>query len=958
MVADLVTLQAQEPARKDVYEAAISKMLDDLVAFDEILEPQPREQPKDVEDLSEDLRPDEVDLEMEITEELDHDWFDSVVQLVTPSSNKPEQKEASLNYDQVQSRLAAVYKVQDRWHTLVIFDPARLTPSSTFNVLNSVVNMLNSVVAAIRFVIAVREEGVAVVSRSAAEHGYGPFLYDLSMTLAVKAGAKGLTSDRRTVSAEAQQLWEYYFTRRPDVTKIPLTREDGSAIYTKHMTAPDDSYLNYMYSLTHEINISPRMLKRGESKLKSVFSDRWDFNYAKSSLIEHGPKYLQEQLEHKRGRKKKEASPAWVEKEVATASAVFASPRYRQKGLKENPVPSGLAAIEKYVDQPGVYFHMSELGPGGSQDRLGINPHYGEHSTPTGLYGYPLTKEMYDALRQHDSKKLPYREEARYVHVFRIKPQYKNRLLDIGEYTASQFKQDYDKLLRLAVTGSFPGLKKDPLNSFKHVTTSSSIARLFDTAIAEAEPEGLESAKLWNITRAISLASANKIERDVDEYDEESFTIPSEGSRPTIWTKLLQALGYVGATDPGKGLIHRNEPAQCVIFDGRTYERIAVEKNPAKEFDEKHKARHTKARKIVQSIDRIRKNPETERKVLDYVFQHTADNVTVKRLLQGISLDGVNYVLNKHAILDIVVQQLSLAEALMIRPDSDKFAARLWSAVREAYNSDALPVGLQRVLQLLPFKLRFEVVLRELKRRQDVHSAKYLFNVILGEKLFNDGINRYLRTARRLLDTISGSDNYAHVKKVIFSFAAHSVGNLAGNQDSASVFWDLLLAYPDHALQMLADHPDLHSSNTVSTVSKFLQLLATKPDLSSLDDAHRADIYAALLDKVSVFERKTPEQVGRYAQLLSRFALKAVDALDLSINEEKQIAHKLLLTLVRTYHGLISIPSEEMFGKKHLKEVLKVLKEKGFESPEVVTASPKYKKKGYNKAMAAKASTT
>lgn len=56
------------------------------------------------------------------------------------------------------------------------------------------------------------------VVNSAAQKGYGPLLYDLTMEYVVnELGDLGLTCDTTSVSGEAQRVWNYYLNNRPDV---------------------------------------------------------------------------------------------------------------------------------------------------------------------------------------------------------------------------------------------------------------------------------------------------------------------------------------------------------------------------------------------------------------------------------------------------------------------------------------------------------------------------------------------------------------------------------------------------------------------------------------------------------------------------------------------------------------------------------------------------------------------
>jgi len=62
---------------------------------------------------------------------------------------------------------------------------------------------------------------------SYAQKGFGPLLYDIAMEAVALLGAS-LTSDREEVSTSAQKIWDYYDTRRPDITSGILDDEIGT----------------------------------------------------------------------------------------------------------------------------------------------------------------------------------------------------------------------------------------------------------------------------------------------------------------------------------------------------------------------------------------------------------------------------------------------------------------------------------------------------------------------------------------------------------------------------------------------------------------------------------------------------------------------------------------------------------------------------------------------------------
>ncbi|OUU74790.1 MAG: hypothetical protein CBC29_06575 [Methylococcaceae bacterium TMED69] len=74
------------------------------------------------------------------------------------------------------------------------------------------------------------------VIRSAAEPGYGPTIYDAVMSIA----PNGLTSDRSSVSSQAQSVWKFYADNRDDVEKQYLDDEEIEITYKE----TDDCLLN------------------------------------------------------------------------------------------------------------------------------------------------------------------------------------------------------------------------------------------------------------------------------------------------------------------------------------------------------------------------------------------------------------------------------------------------------------------------------------------------------------------------------------------------------------------------------------------------------------------------------------------------------------------------------------------------------------------------------------------
>lgn len=76
----------------------------------------------------------------------------------------------------------------------------------------------DAVVASIDAFINEDAGGYYEVQAVAAMPGWGPIMYDKTMSI-----TGGLIPDRLSVSPAAQKVWEYYYHKRPDVTHSPVS---------------------------------------------------------------------------------------------------------------------------------------------------------------------------------------------------------------------------------------------------------------------------------------------------------------------------------------------------------------------------------------------------------------------------------------------------------------------------------------------------------------------------------------------------------------------------------------------------------------------------------------------------------------------------------------------------------------------------------------------------------------
>lgn len=75
----------------------------------------------------------------------------------------------------------------------------------------------------------------------------------------------------------------------------------------------------------------------------------------------------------------------------------------------------------------------------GSINKLGINPGQSYSTTPMGIYGYPL--EIYNA-EQILAGKVPFRGTAKYIHIFIVKSDYRNKIVVIDKSKLSSSGQE------------------------------------------------------------------------------------------------------------------------------------------------------------------------------------------------------------------------------------------------------------------------------------------------------------------------------------------------------------------------------------------------------------------------------------------------------------------------------------------------------------------------------------
>jgi hypothetical protein len=125
------------------------------------------------------------------------------------------------------------------------------------------------------------------VQTSAAEKGYGPLMYDLALSQ-----CETITSDRSSVSSQAEGIWAYYFLKRKDVEKLPFDDiknpktppiEDDAKLHSQ-FKAP----LNYAYRVKNPIYNVSMLDQKSNQALQKLLLDLIDDIH---EIIQSYPEY-------------------------------------------------------------------------------------------------------------------------------------------------------------------------------------------------------------------------------------------------------------------------------------------------------------------------------------------------------------------------------------------------------------------------------------------------------------------------------------------------------------------------------------------------------------------------------------------------------------------------------------------------------------------------------------------
>lgn len=163
-----------------------------------------------------------------------------------------------------------------------------------------------------------------------------------------------------------------------------------------------------------------------------------------------------------------------------------------------------------------------------SGHKIGINPK-STYNTPNGVYSYPIDY----VIGLFETSGSDFATQRPFIYV--IEP--KGTVVVTNQYTDSQLATDIEKIKNHYQIDEYK------METIVDVGTNDAS---FDTP----------ASKLWSITRRVSMHLSNGW----------------EGYNMNKWSAVFRMLGYGGFFDAlGQGIVHPNEPLQCVFFSKNAF---------------------------------------------------------------------------------------------------------------------------------------------------------------------------------------------------------------------------------------------------------------------------------------------------------------------------------------------------------------------------------------------------
>lgn len=254
-------------------------------------------------------------------------------------------------------------------------------------------------------------------------------------------------------------------------------------------------------------------------------------------------------------------------------------------------------------------------------NKLGVNPDPYEFSTPVGVYGYPL-EMLYKQAQTSDSVRVPFRGDASHVYFFSVDP---SNVIDLDNPDPT--------LSRRAIDAGFKLLD--------HFNVPEESRKYLDRDASTGE-------EVWTTIMSIASKISNQENKKL----------------PQVLTKIFTRGGISGVIDQGKGIIHKNEPAQGVFFKTeilKNQERFENRSPSSNEKPTPEKIKQAKADKV--------------------------ENMSLDELVQYVTANKVGFGLVKNPEVMKQLNIMSLAQVSKIPPEilDDIIEKNKYGAVDELF---------------------------------------------------------------------------------------------------------------------------------------------------------------------------------------------------------------------------------------------------------------------------------
>lgn len=317
---------------------------------------------------------------------------------------------------------------------------------------------------------------------------------------------------------------------------------------------------------------------------------------------------------------------------------IFELRKNPESNPKINPVKK---LIELSKQHDNLFVSMTTV------DKLGINPQ-SKYDTPIGIYSYPVSYVISKTRTSDNFGNLPFAGKAPYINIFTL-----SNVLNIDDMTASDVKNYLVKIEDLIIEDELFTNHDDEYDYTEGVLDD---IKLYHSKSYSESLVNSPGGKFWYVTMKV----AQRIADDTGK---------SKTSVPIVWNWLFRSIG-IDAVVSGTGIIHSNEPMQCVIFNPKAIKMVA-------RLDNKHTERSIEIGKdkyedYLKNVEDMKQLVAT--KTTDELVGWLSDRYQFAKWYQAIPTNIRHEILsNKPELLNIIPERkkIDIAYVAKIQQQSD-----------------------------------------------------------------------------------------------------------------------------------------------------------------------------------------------------------------------------------------------------------------------------------------------